>query len=41
MVSKVSSGSVIPGARNFRGVSKKEMANTIPSQTNATAAAAT
>jgi len=31
--------SVTPGARNFRGVSIKEIASTIPNQTNAAATA--
>ena len=29
-------GAVIPGARNFSGVSRNEIASTIPSQTNGT-----
>ena len=33
-----SEGKVMPGARNFSGVSRKEMASTMPSHTNATAA---
>ena len=31
-------GTVMPGARNFSGVSRNEMASTMPSHTNATAA---